>query len=148
MKRFGLVGGVGLLLLILGFLIAIKLRLLSKFGMYLGGIGLCFLASGAVLLFNTGLLIIGNLFILSGLTTFLIVIHYYFFLYRIGIHSWIRKDKNILESLPEKSLLWASSGQSRVYNILIRGAGWDPGQVAPDPQAVQVGPPHQQGGGC
>merc|ERR1711862_428123 len=66
-KWFGMVGGAGLLLFILGFLIALKLRLLSKFGMYLGGIGLCFLASGAVLLFNTGLLIIGNLFILSGL---------------------------------------------------------------------------------
>merc|ERR1712226_544532 len=66
-KRFGLVGGVGLLLIILGFLVALKLRLLSKFGMYLGSIGLCFLASGVLLLFNTGLLIIGNLLILSGL---------------------------------------------------------------------------------
>jgi len=66
-KWFGMVGGAGLLLLILGFLIALKLRLLSKFGMYLGGIGLCFLAAGAILLFNTGLLIIGNLLILAGL---------------------------------------------------------------------------------
>eukprot|EP00092_Neocalanus_flemingeri_P035977 GFUD01039174.1.p1 GENE.GFUD01039174.1~~GFUD01039174.1.p1 ORF type:complete len:166 (+),score=35.28 GFUD01039174.1:55-552(+) len=66
-KRFGLIGGIGLLVFILGLLIALKLRLLSKFGMYLGGIGLCFLAAGIVLLFNTGLLIIGNLFILAGL---------------------------------------------------------------------------------
>eukprot|EP00090_Calanus_glacialis_P010098 TRINITY_DN18481_c0_g1_i1.p1 TRINITY_DN18481_c0_g1~~TRINITY_DN18481_c0_g1_i1.p1 ORF type:complete len:185 (-),score=39.61 TRINITY_DN18481_c0_g1_i1:147-647(-) len=66
-KRFGWIGGVGLLIFILGFLIALKLRLLSKFGIYLGGIGLCFLTAGVVLLFNTGLLIIGNLFILAGL---------------------------------------------------------------------------------
>ena len=65
-KRFGWIGGVALLVVILGFLIALKLRLLSKFGMYLGGIGLCFLAAGILLLFNTGLLIIGNLFILAG----------------------------------------------------------------------------------
>ena len=75
-KRFGLVGGVGLLLIILGFLVALKLRLLSKFGMYLGSIGLCFLASGVLLLFNTGLLIIGNLFILSGLAILLSKIFY------------------------------------------------------------------------
>merc|ERR1712106_806811 len=66
-KRFGLVGGVGLLVFILMFFIALKLRLLSTFGMYLGAIGLCFLGAGVLLLFNTGLLIIGNLFILAGL---------------------------------------------------------------------------------
>ena len=65
-KMFGWIGSIGLLVFILGLLIALKLRLLSTFGMYLGGIGLCFVAAGMVLLFNTGLLIIGNLFILAG----------------------------------------------------------------------------------
>ena len=65
-KRFGWYGGVALLIVILGFFIALKLRLLSKFGIYLGGIGLCFIAAGVILLFNTALLIVGNLFILAG----------------------------------------------------------------------------------
>ena len=56
-----------LALLVFAFLLAVKLRLLAKFGYYLGGVGLCFIVAGMVLLFNTGLLILGNLLILAGL---------------------------------------------------------------------------------
>merc|ERR1711997_1232587 len=58
--------GSAILTLLLVFLAAVKLRLLAKFGYYLGSLGLCFLLAGIVLLFNTGLLIIGNVLILAG----------------------------------------------------------------------------------
>ena len=54
------------LLITVGIFIAYKLRLMKKFGFYLGGIGLCFLVAGVLSLGNPGLLLIGNLFILAG----------------------------------------------------------------------------------
>ena len=54
-------------LLLIVFLAAVKLRLLAKFGYYLGSVGLCFLLAGVILLFNTGLLMIGNVLILAGI---------------------------------------------------------------------------------
>jgi len=66
-KGFGLAGTIGALLLGFVLILAIKLRLLSKLGYYLGSVGICFLALGTTLLFNTPLLIIGNCFILAGL---------------------------------------------------------------------------------
>merc|ERR1711936_537242 len=66
-KGFGLAGTIGALLLGFVLVLAIKLRLLSKIGYYLGSVGICFLALGTTLLFNTPLLIIGNAFVLAGL---------------------------------------------------------------------------------
>merc|ERR1712088_255049 len=65
-KGFGLAGTIGALLVGFVLFLAIKLRLLSKLGYYLGSVGICFLALGTTLLFNTPLLIIGNCFILAG----------------------------------------------------------------------------------
>jgi len=65
-KGFGLAGTIGALLIGFVLVLAIKLRLLSKLGYYLGSVGICFLALGTTLLFNTPLLIIGNCFILAG----------------------------------------------------------------------------------
>merc|ERR1712203_606636 len=65
-KGFGLAGTIGALLLGFVLVLAVKLRLLSKIGYYLGSVGICFLALGTTLLFNTPLLIIGNCFILAG----------------------------------------------------------------------------------
>ena len=50
-----------------GVLVAYKLRLLKKFGFYLGGIGFFFLLTGILSFGNPGLLLIGNLFVLSGI---------------------------------------------------------------------------------
>ena len=60
-------GSLVLAVILVIFLLAVKLRLLAKFGYYLGGLGLCFLLLGAALLFNTGLLVLGNVLILAGL---------------------------------------------------------------------------------
>ena len=53
-------------LLMAGVFIAYKLRLMKKFGFYLGGMGFCFLVAGVFSLGNPGLLLIRNLFILAG----------------------------------------------------------------------------------
>merc|ERR1712045_937625 len=66
MKNVTLYGSFILAVLIVILLVVIKLRLLAKFGYYLGGVGLCLILVGTALLFNTGLLILGNLFILAG----------------------------------------------------------------------------------
>jgi len=66
-KGFGLAGTIGALLVGFVLFLAIKLKLLAKVGYYLGSVGICFLALGTTLLFNTPLLIIGNCFILAGL---------------------------------------------------------------------------------
>jgi len=65
-KGFGLVGTIGAILIGFLLVLAIKLKLLSKLGYYLGSVGICFLALGTTLMFNTPLLIIGNCFILAG----------------------------------------------------------------------------------
>ena len=62
----GKYGAVAVLLLGFAILVALKLRLLAKFGLYLGSVGILFLALGAALLFNTPLLLIGNFLILAG----------------------------------------------------------------------------------
>ena len=85
-KRFGTLGAIGLSVTILAFLIALKLRLLSKFGIYLGAVGLFF--------FNTGLLIIGNLLILAGETTLddvntLMRMRHNPLIFRLGFHRRI-----------------------------------------------------------
>ena len=54
------------ILLVAGVFIAYKLRLMKKFGFYLGGMGFCFLVAGVFTLGNPGLLLIGNIFILAG----------------------------------------------------------------------------------
>ena len=69
MKNLTLYGSLIISLLILTLLVIIKLRLLAKFGYYLGGVGLCFILVGSLLLFNTGLLLLGNLLILAGQQT-------------------------------------------------------------------------------
>merc|ERR1711997_675277 len=66
MRNLTIYGSTLVTLLLLVFLAAVKLRLLAKFGYYLGSLGLCFLLAGMVLLFNTGLLLIGNVLILAG----------------------------------------------------------------------------------
>ena len=66
MKNVTLYGSFILAVLILILLVVIKLRLLAKFGYYLGGVGLCLILVGSALLFNTALLILGNLLILAG----------------------------------------------------------------------------------
>ena len=93
-KRFGMLGAIGLLVTILAFLIALKLRLLSKFGIYLGAVGLFVLGAGVLLLFNTGLLIIGNLLILAGETTLddvntLMRMRHNPLIFRLGFHRRI-----------------------------------------------------------
>ena len=72
----GKYGAVALLLLGLAILVALKLRLLAKFGLYLGSIGILFLGLGATLLFNTPLLIIGNCLILAGRQSFQITTNF------------------------------------------------------------------------
>ena len=67
MRNLTIYGSAILTLLLIVFIAAVKLRLLAKFGYYLGSLGLCFLLAGMVLLFNTGLLIIGNVLILAGI---------------------------------------------------------------------------------
>ena len=74
MRNLTIYGSTLLTLLLIIFLAAVKLRLLAKFGYYLGTLGLCFLLAGTVLLFNTGLLIIGNVLILAGI---MIIYHYF-----------------------------------------------------------------------
>ena len=74
MRNLTIYGSTLLTLLLIIFLAAVKLRLLAKFGYYLGTLGLCFLLAGMVLLFNTGLLIIGNVLILAGI---MIIYHYF-----------------------------------------------------------------------
>ena len=69
MKNLTLYGSFIISLLILTLLVIIKLRLLAKFGYYLGGVGLCLIVVGSLLLFNTGLLLLGNLLILAGQQT-------------------------------------------------------------------------------
>ena len=66
MKNLTLYGSLIIFMLILTLLVIIKLRLLAKFGYYLGGVGLCLIVVGSLLLFNTGLLLLGNLLILAG----------------------------------------------------------------------------------
>ena len=58
-------------LIIAGVFIAYKLRLMKKFGFYLGGMGFCFLVAGVLSLGNPGLLLIGNLLILAGISIFI-----------------------------------------------------------------------------
>ena len=69
MKNLTLYGSLIIFMLILTLLVIIKLRLLAKFGYYLGGVGLCLIVVGSLLLFNTGLLLLGNLLILAGQQT-------------------------------------------------------------------------------
>ena len=69
MKNLSLYGSLIIFMLILTLLVIIKLRLLAKFGYYLGGVGLCLIVVGSLLLFNTGLLLLGNLLILAGQQT-------------------------------------------------------------------------------
>merc|ERR1711997_426062 len=66
LRNLTIYGSAILTLLLIVFIAAVKLRLLAKFGYYLGSVGLCFLLAGMVLLFNTGLLLIGNILILAG----------------------------------------------------------------------------------
>ena len=61
-------------LILVGIFVAYKLRLLKKFGFYLGGMGFCFLVAGVFTLGNPGLLLIGNVFILAGIRLFLKVL--------------------------------------------------------------------------
>ena len=68
LRNLTIYGSAILTLLLIVFIAAVKLRLLAKFGYYLGSVGLCFLLAGMLLLFNTGLLIIGNVLILAGIT--------------------------------------------------------------------------------
>jgi len=67
LHNLGIIGLVTSLIFLFVVFLALKLRLLSKFGMYLGGVGCMFLIAGAALLFNTPLLVAGNVFILAGL---------------------------------------------------------------------------------
>ena len=67
LRNLTIYGSAILTLLLIVFIAAVKLRLLAKFGYYLGSVGLCFLLAGMLLLFNTGLLIIGNVLILTGI---------------------------------------------------------------------------------
>ena len=67
LRNLTIYGSAILTLLLIVFIAAVKLRLLAKFGYYLGSVGLCFLPAGMVLLFNTGLLLIGNGLILAGI---------------------------------------------------------------------------------
>merc|ERR1711874_474645 len=66
LRNMTIYGSTLLTLLLIVLLAAVKLRLLAKFGYYLGSLGLCFLLAGVLLLFNTGLLFIGNVLILAG----------------------------------------------------------------------------------
>jgi len=66
-QGFGLAGSIGAILIGCGIFVALKLRLLAKFGLYIGSFGVMFLGLGVALLYNTPLIMFGSCLILAGL---------------------------------------------------------------------------------
>ena len=65
-QGFGLAGSIGAILIGCGIFVALKLRLLAKFGLYIGSFGVMFLGLGVALLYNTPLIMFGSCLILAG----------------------------------------------------------------------------------